>query len=240
MTSLSPLAQAALERARQATAKPTSNRRHWTQHEEQLLTQLYPDTPMPALIKVLQRTATQIHSKASQLGLHRSPEYLASEHACRLRKGDNVGVEHRFKPGHQSWNKGKQGWKAGGRSAETRFKPGNRPHTWVPIGTEQIRDGYLWRKVTDGHGRHDWRLVHVMLWEQHNGPVPKGLILVFRDRNKQNIQLDNLELITRAENCRRNSIHRYPPELQEVMRLQKKLERAIREHADEKQDDRPA
>ena len=240
MTSLSPLAQAALERARQATAKPTSNRRRWTQPEEQLLTQLYPGTPMPALIKVLQRTATQIHSKASQLGLRRSPEYLASEHACRLRRGDNVGAEHRFKPGHQSWNKGKQGWKAGGRSAETRFKPGNRPHTWVPIGTEQIRDGYLWRKVTDGHGRHDWRLVHVMLWEQHNGPVPKGLILVFRDRNKQNIQLDNLELITRAENCRRNSIHRYPPELQEVMRLQKKLERAIREHADEKQNDRPA
>lgn len=240
MTSLSPLAQAALERARQATAKPTSSRRLWTQPEEQLLTQLYPDTPMPALIQQLGFTAGAIYQKARSLGLHRSPEYLASEHACRLRKGDNVGAATRFKPGHQSWNKGKQGWKAGGRSAETRFKPGNRPHTWVPIGTEQIRDGYLWRKVTDGHGRHDWRLVHVMLWEQHNGPAPKGLILVFRDRNKQNIQLDNLELITRAENCRRNSIHRYPPELQEVMRLQKKLERAIREHADEKQNDRPA
>ena len=240
MTALSPLAQAALERARQATAKPTSNRRHWTQPEEQLLTQLYPDTPMPALIQQLGFTASAIYQKARSLGLHRSPEYLASEHACRLRKGDNVGAATRFKPGNQSWNKGKQGWKAGGRSAETRFKPGNRPHTWVPIGTEQIRDGYLWRKVTDGHGRHDWRQVHVMLWEQHNGPVPKGLILVFRDRNKQNIQLDNLELITRAENCRRNSIHRYPPELQEVMRLQKKLERAIREHADEKQNDRPA
>lgn len=245
MTSLSPLAQAALERARaeiavNQRASQTKATRHWSDDQTLLLMQLYPDTPMPALIEVLQRTDTQIHSKASQLGLRRSPEYLASEHACRLRKGDNVGAEHRFKPGHQSWNKGKQGWKAGGRSAETRFKPGHRPHTWVPIGTEQIRDGYLWRKVTDGHGRHDWRQVHVMLWEQHNGPVPKGLILVFRDRNKQNIQLDNLELITRAENCRRNSIHRYPPELKEVMRLQKKLERAIREHADEKQNDRPA
>lgn len=240
MTSLSPLAQAALERARQATAKPTSNRRHWTQPEEQLLTQLYPDTPMPALIKRLGFTASAIYQKARNLGLRRSPEYLASEHACRLRRGDNVGAATRFKPGHQSWNKGKRGLKAGGRSAETRFKPGNRPHTWVPIGTEQIRDGYLWRKVTDGHGRHNWRQVHVMLWEQHNGPVPKGLILVFRDRNKQNIQLDNLELITRAENCRRNSIHRYPPELKEVIRLQKKLERTIRKRTDEKQNDRPA
>lgn len=240
MTALSPLAQAALDRARQATAKPTSNRRHWTQPEEQLLTQFYPDTPMPALIQRLGFTASAIYQKARSLGLRRSEQYLASEHACRLRKGDNVGAATRFKPGNQSWNKGKRGLKAGGRSAETRFKPGNRPHTWVPIGTEHIRDGYLWRKVTDGHGRHDWRQVHVMLWEQHNGPIPAGLILVFRDRNKQNIQLDNLELITRAENCRRNSIHRYPPELKEVIRLQKKLERTIRKRTDEKQNDRPA
>ncbi|MNN30638.1 hypothetical protein D3C81_1442920 [compost metagenome] len=76
-----------------------------------------------------------------------------------------------------------------------------------------------------------------MLWEQHHGQVPAGLILVFRDRNKQNIQLDNLELITRAENCRRNSIHRYPPELKDVIRLQKKLERTIRKRRDEEPTD---
>jgi len=235
MTSLSPLAQAALERARAsaATDKPARSRRNWSEDEEQLLTQLYPDTPMPELVARLGRDDRAIYSKARALGLRRSPEYLASEHACRLRKGDNVGAEHRFRPGMASWNKGKKGWQAGGRSAETRFKPGNRPHTWVPIGTEQIRDGYLWRKVTDGHGRHDWRQVHVMLWEQNNGPVPAGFILVFRDRNKQNIQLDNLELITRAENCRRNSIHRYPPELKQAIRGLKKLKRTIEEKSNE-------
>lgn len=235
MTSLSPLAQAALERARAsaATDKPARSRRNWSEDEEQLLTQLYPDTPMPELVARLGRDDRAIYSKSRALGLRRSPEYLASEHACRLRKGDNVGSEHRFRPGMASWNKGKKGWQAGGRSAETRFKPGNRPHTWVPIGTEQIRDGYLWRKVTDGHGRHDWRQVHVMLWEQNNGPVPAGFILVFRDRNKQNIQLDNLELITRAENCRRNSVHRYPPELKQAIRRLKKLKRTIEEKSNE-------
>lgn len=235
MTSLSPLAQAALERARAsaATDKPARSRRNWSEDEEQLLTRLYPDTPMPELVARLGRDDRAIYSKARALGLRRSPEYLASEHACRLRKGDNVGAEYRFRPGMASWNKGKKGWQAGGRSAETRFKPGNRPHTWVPIGTEQIRDGYLWRKVTDGHGRHDWRQVHVMLWEQNNGPVPAGFILVFRDRNKQNIQLDNLELITRAENCRRNSVHRYPPELKQAIRRLKKLKRTIEEKSNE-------
>jgi hypothetical protein len=144
-----------------------------------------------------------------------------------------MGAAHRFPKGNVPWNAGLNGWTAGGRSAETRFKPGAKPHTWVPIGTEQLRDGYLWRKVTDNGGRHDWRQVHVMLWEQHNGPIAKGLILVFRDRNKQNIQIDNLELITRAENCRRNSIHRYPPELKQAIRQLARVKRRIEEKRNE-------
>ena len=240
MKALSSRAQAELDRVKaRLYGSNHAGRRDWTQAEEQLLTQLYPDTPMPVLIAQLQRTDCQIYRKARALGLSRSAEYLASEHACRLRQGDNVGAEHHFKPGHSSWNKGMKGWTAPGTEAP-RFKKGNRPHTWAPIGTEQIRDGYLWRKATDGHGRHDWRQVHVLLWEQHHGPVPPGLILVFKDRNRQHIALDNLELIDRAELCRRNTIHRYPPELKEVIRLQKKLERAIRKRTDEEQDDRPA
>lgn len=240
MKALSSRAQAELDRVKaRLHGAQHIHRRGWTPAEEQLLAQLYPDTPMPALIAQFKRTDCQIYRKARALGLRRSPEYLASEHACRLRQGDNVGAAFRFKPGQISWNKGMKGWTAPGTEA-TRFKKGNRPHTWVPIGTEQIRDGYLWRKITDGHGRHDWRQVHVLLWEQHHGPVPPGLILVFKDRNRQHIALDNLELIDRAELCRRNTIHRYPPELKEVIRLQKKLERAIRKRTDEEQDDRPA
>ena len=238
MPTLSAIAQAVLNRARatpaQAPAAP--RKRFWTPAEEQQLTKLYPATPMPELITRFQRDDRAIYSKARSMGLARSAEYLASEHACRLRRGDNIGAAYRFQKGHTTWNAGMKGWQAEGCQA-TQFKKGNKPHTWVPIGTEQIRDGYLWRKVTDHGGRHDWKQVHVLLWEQHHGPIPAGLILVFSDRNRANIQPDNLELITRAENCRRNSIHRYPPELKEVIRLQKKLERAIRKRADEKQDD---
>lgn len=224
-----------------ATSHSTSQRtrRFWTAEDERLLAKLYPATPMPELVEVFGRDDRAIYSKAHAIGLKRSQEYLDSPAACRLRRGDNTGIEHRFQKGQRSWNTGKKGWIAGGRSAETRFKKGSKPHTWVPVGTEQIRDGYLWRKITDHGGRHDWRQVHVMLWEHHHGPIPSGLILIFRDRNRQNIDIENLELITRAENARRNSIHRYPPELKEVMRLQKKLERAIRSRH-EKQNDRSA
>jgi len=63
---------------------------------------------------------------------------------------------------------------------------------------------------------------------------------VFRDRNPQHIELDNLELVTRAENMRRNTIHRYPPELKSTIRQLSKLKRAISEATSEKQDDRSA
>nr|WP_288356107.1 HNH endonuclease signature motif containing protein [uncultured Pseudomonas sp.] len=81
------------------------------------------------------------------------------------------------------------------------------------------KEGYLQRKVTDtGYPPRDWKGVHILLWEEAHGPVPSGHCLAFRDGNKRNITLENLELITRAERMRRNTIHRYPPELKGAIR----------------------
>ncbi|HHN3384918.1 HNH endonuclease, partial [Pseudomonas aeruginosa] len=43
-------------------------------------------------------------------------------------------------------------------------------------------------------------------------------------------------LITRAERMRRNSIHRYPPELKSAIRVISKLKRTIQEVEHEEQD----
>jgi len=67
------------------------------------------------------------------------------------------------------------------------------------------------------------------VWEEAGGEVPPGHVLVFRNGNKRDIRPENLELITRAENARRNSIHRYPPELRAAMRTAGKLRRKIQE-----------
>ena len=77
----------------------------------------------------------------------------------------------------------------------------------------------------------------MILWEEVNGPVPHGHIVVFCDKNAANIEISNLELITRAENMRRNTIHRYPSELKETIRQLGKLKKAISEASNEKQDD---
>ena len=40
-------------------------------------------------------------------------------------------------------------------------------------------------------------------WEQHRGKVPRGMVVVFKDKNHFNTTLSNLELITRSESTRR-------------------------------------
>jgi hypothetical protein len=193
---------------------------------------------MPELVKTLRRPEHSIYGKAHALGLKRSDAYLASEHACRLRRENNPGVGSRFRKGETSWNKGIS-YVAGGRSAETRFSPGTMPHNHVPVGTERVTDdGIRQRKVRDdGPAYRRWKSVHAITWEQAYGPIPPGHLVVFRDRNPKHIELDNLELVSRAENMRRNTIHRYPPELKSTIRQLAKLKRAISEASHEKQND---
>lgn len=121
--------------------------------------------------------------------------------------------------------------------AETQFKPGARPHTWKPLGSTRLtKEGYLQRKISDtGYPPRDWVGVHILMWEEEHGPVPAGFAVAFKDRNKTNICPENLELISRRELMRRNTIHNYPPELADVIRLGAALRRRLRtlheEHA---------
>lgn len=215
----------------------------WTDAELAQLRREYPHGPTEELAAKLGLDPERVYRKAWKLGLRKSKKYLArlkDETSRALRRS---GARHRFKPGHVPANKGVKGWDAGGRSRETQFKPGRMPQTWQPIGTVRRRsDGYWVMKVSDEPvpSRFNWTLLHHLLWEAHNGPIPEGHLVVFRDGNANRILLENLELITRAENARRNSIHRYPPEVRDVMRLRGRLRRAIKEAEDEKQDRGPA
>lgn len=178
-------------------------RKYWSRSEERQLMTLYPDTPMPQMIAVFDRTDRQIYAKANAMGLRRSHEYLTGPNSGRLSGKDTRGKSSRFKPGHKSWNTGLKGWQAGGDSVRTQFKPGRKPHTWRPIGYERVtKDGYLERKLTDtGVTRHDFVAVHRIVWERHHGPIPPGHVAVFRDSAPKhtNITVERLELISRAE-----------------------------------------
>ena len=93
---------------------------------------------------------------------------------------------------------------------------------WRPIGTILAdSEGFLRIKVREGtkgepYGFGNtkiWPLLNRHVWQQHNGPIPECHIVVFRDRDRANCAIENLELISMADNMRRNTIHNLPAPL---------------------------
>lgn len=114
----------------------------------------------------------------------------------------NSGLTGQFRKGHTPANKGKKGWSPPG-SEKTRFKKGHAPANKTPIGTIHLRsDGYLYEKY--GEGCHDWKPYHQLVWERERGPVPNGHIIIFRNCDKTNCEINNLVLVTMAENLELN------------------------------------
>lgn len=114
--------------------------------------------------------------------------------------GITSGRTGRFEPGIKVWNAGLKGWCAGGKSVDTQFKKGVTPLNHRPVGSERIdnKDGYIWIKVAEPN---QWALKHRVVWESVNGPVPKDMMLWFKDNDRLNCDPDNLMLVTRAQNA---------------------------------------
>lgn len=112
----------------------------------------------------------------------------------------NKGYEPtQFKKGHVPANKGQKGISYPGMKA-TQFKKGNKPANWRPLGSERLsKDGYIEIKVQDGKLNKNWRAKHIVIWEEHNGPLPKGHAVIFGDGNNRNFEPDNLILVSRKQ-----------------------------------------
>jgi hypothetical protein len=133
-----------------------------------------------------------------RFGLEFTVERLKST-VYRLGLGN--GRDCRFHPGQISHNKGKKGYCAPG-SEKGWFKPGHRPHTWKPVGTERIdREGYVEVRIRNSGGklRKNWKAKQRIIWEKAYGKIPRGSVVLFADGNKQNFALENLLLVSRGE-----------------------------------------
>lgn len=119
----------------------------------------------------------------------------------------NSGLDGRFKSGSIPINKGVKGVHIKG-TEKTWFKKGHKPSNWVPIGNERItKDGYVQIKIQEGKFQHNWRGKHIIIWEEHNGSVPKGHKIIFGDGNKRNFDITNLICVTDAQMARLNQYH---------------------------------
>lgn len=116
----------------------------------------------------------------------------------------NNGLTGRFQKGHTPHNKGMHSPTVG-RMAQTQFKKGQQPHNAKPIGYERIsKDGYIEVKVRmqrSAPGKNDFFIgKHRLIWEEAHGPIPKGHKVIFLDGDKRNFALENLALVSNAEN----------------------------------------
>jgi hypothetical protein len=196
----------------------------WTAEQDAILTKRYPSEKTADIAQTLNLKIHVVYKRATTLGLKKSQAFFAS--AASGRTDGKRGNATRFKKGGESWNLGKKGMDFGGK--ETRFKPGNKPHNYMPVGSEKMADGYLWIKIADPK---TWKQKHYLVWKEAHGEYPKkGFLLHFKDGNQLNIALENLEILSRQEWILRNTIQQYPTPLKELIRLSAKLKRNINEH----------
>ena len=200
-------------------------RTFWTEKEIKFLTDNYSDMNTADISTILNRPLSGVYGKAYTMGLKKSKEYLAVMLEREAKKLSEFGKNYQFKKGNVPYNYGqKMSTIIYEKLQKTMFKKGQKPHNTRKEGEEsKSKDGYTYVKVAD----NDWRLKHRVVYENLNGPIPADHIVVFKDNNLTNFDINNLLLISKADNMLRNTIHQYPEPVQEIIKLNNKLKKQI-------------
>lgn len=173
----------------------------YTNEQAMFIREQYKLITLPALTQLFNET----------FGTEKTPHQIR---AFTRNHGIKSGRSGCFTKDSTPWNSGMKGWKAGGRSAESRFKPGRKSENIRPVGSTRIRskDGYIMLKTAEPS---TWRPMHVVAWENSHGKVPTGCRLWFKDNDRTNCDIDNLMLITKAQSAviNKNGLGQVPSEL---------------------------
>lgn len=215
-------------------AKPIRNmakKRHITTADDiAYIKEHYAEMSSYEIAAKLGMSKTTVTAVAHRHGIRKSREWIAERARMRTADPNHPSRAYRFDKGHVPHTKGRkvEEWMSPeglARSTATRFKKGQRPQSWRPVGSERINvDGYIEVKVEEGK---PWRHKHRVMWEEANGAVPDGYMVSFIDGNKQNCVLSNLKLVARADAMRQNSVTNYPDDVREIIHLRAVLKRHI-------------
>lgn len=203
--------------ASKTSSKPNRSASDLSSAQKKLLATLYPNHTNAELAAQFDLPLYSVKNLARRLGLRKTSDHMQT-----------AAKRGQFEKGHTSWNKGKS-YPCHPNTARHHFKEGHRPHNWLPVGASRIRDGYIETKVTDtGSTLRDFKPMHHIIWIEAFGAIPHDHCIVFRDANRQNLSLDNLECISRQDLMKRNSIYNYPPSVVESIRIVAGFNRKLR------------
>ena len=109
----------------------------------------------------------------------------------KTRNNLKSGIDTRFKKGHCPAIKGKPIFYGG---LSTRFQKGHKGYSYKELGSERINaNGYWEVKV---HDPDVWELKHRLVWQEKYGEIPAGHRIIFADKDKNNLNIDNLILVS--------------------------------------------
>lgn len=155
----------------------------------------------------------------------------------RQRHGIKSGVTGWYQKGHAPGTKGKTleeickgDPEKLARVRSTQFKKGGRPVNELPIGAVTVVNGYKLRKRSmNGTQWERWEFLHRAVWEEHNGPIPEGYSVTFKDSDRMNCDISNLMLVSRAQSAvmTRKGYRSEDPEITEVGATLAALEIAV-------------
>jgi len=117
----------------------------------------------------------------------------------RLWREENNMAGGQFVKGSIPWNKGMKGIHM---SPATEFKRGSVSANKLPVGSVTIRTRKrdnrqrAWVKIAEPSV---WKPRALVVWEEHNGPIPKGHVIHKIDDDPLNDDIGNLSMVTRAE-----------------------------------------
>ena len=117
---------------------------------------------------------------------------------CRKSLGMQMPPSGQFKKGNVSPTAGKKGFCFPG-SEKGWFKKGHAMNE-QEVGTEHIREGTIFIKYTDEHkeARKNFAPKHRVIWRKYHGEIGKDDVITFKDGNRMNCNIENLEKIDRG------------------------------------------
>lgn len=178
----------------------------WTEQEEDYLRKHYANTCTKLLSKELNQPEKKLSTKANELGLRKSIEYLEKKRKEFI-PSENF-KKHSYKKGSEPFHKGKKMidvlspesyQKFNNRGGK--FQKGQDPVNRKPIGSlfQRSTDNVTYIKVSQsGKHNNDWVIYSRYLYEKNIGKIPKGFVVRFKDDDNTNFNLENLYLFPKS------------------------------------------
>lgn len=193
----------------------SENYKNWTKEEDELLIEIYPNNNMEYVLSQMQgRNESQIYNRVNTLRIKKSESYRQIQLKELAEKCFNSEASklNRFKKGDSTWNKGLKGWNLN-QDKSTLFKKNSLPHNTMP---------------------NVWISKQAKIWLDAGNEIPEGYKIVFKDGNRDNVCLENLECICFANLLRRNVGRKeIPNNLSKAIRLTNKLQKIIKTKTNE-------